>query len=220
MICRVLTHPRVPIISSFENHSQEDEMVKDQNINSTHLDVMSTNICSNVTHDQSVAYLTNGNICDKLTDMSPLESVANQQSTSNTNNENVTETSEEPQCVTPELAGKMQRNEEMISEVVSVAFQNMGEKTISHENNNMKQILPEGIKEVENTSRDECLSEIFSVSIPPEKRRKTENVTSQETFSSTKCSDEILEPTQVCEEDMLEKGEVTICSKCVYKLFR
>jgi hypothetical protein len=151
MICHVLIHPRVPIISSSINLSQEQEIVDKQNNgklqNTMHMNDLPGNVEINVDSDQrlttksgqsdgNIANENNESTLEKMRDSvhsttsSTLDSTANEPSTSNNSSlnkdENTLELSTETQHDdTSEIAGgTRQPNEEITPNVDLVEKEN------------------------------------------------------------------------------------------------
>ena len=210
MMCHVLIHPRVPIISSFR--SSPGQQKNDEQNNVTQKDSESAQRDVNFGHGIDVEKTTYH--LDSFT-LSTSKMNTDEQSTSNKslNKHNTLKLSKEIQHETEELEEEPgQQSEEITKTCVVVAKENevireISEATITENDNNIKRRLPEEFKERTNETT-EGLSEIRD-DIPPEKRHKIqESSTTEGGVLNNIDRDKITESIKILEEGMLELNEV------------
>lgn len=211
MMCHVLIHPRVPIISSFRSSSGQEKNDKQNTVTqkdseSAQRDV---NFGDGINVEKTTYHL------DSFT-LSTSKMNTDEQSTSNKslNKHNTLILSKEIQHETEELEeGPGQQSEEITKKCVVVEEENeviheISEATITKNDNNIKRRLPEEFKERTNETT-EGLSEIVNDDIPPEKRHKIQkSSTTEEGVLNNNDKDKITESIKILEEGMLESNEV------------
>lgn len=216
MMCHVLIHPRVSIISSTKSLSELETNDKQNNIEQEDTE--------SPTKTSGQRDMNFGNGIDVEETISPSDSLTlptsrrneDEQSTSNNslNKDDTVNLSKEIQHGTEELEEETGRQREEITiRGVSVEQENeilheIPEQTITEHENSIKRRLPEEFKERTNEII-EGLSEIVSDDIPPEKRHKIQDANSTKE-GVVNNNDKIKESIKILDGEMLEPNEVII----------
>ena len=210
MICQVLIHPRVPIISC-RNLLQEQEVdnVQKNVADNTHVNGLQKEVEMNDGSDDEP--LGDGNKDSKtMRDYfhpPPLSNLNNEQSSSTaglpTKDRNTSNLSKETQLDTSEQKESERKESEQRNEEV----QEIPDQAVSENEDNIKRALPKEFEE-ENTNED--LSVGVGDSILPEKRRKTEDGRTSYTGENVlNNNDSIAESTKIFERNF-ESEEVIV----------
>ena len=216
MMCHVLIHPRVSIISSSRSLAEQETNDKQNNVGQEDTEFPAkTSAQSLINFGSGIDVEETIYPSDDFT-LSTSKSNVNGQSTSNNslNKDNTVTLSKEIQHGTVELDDETgQQNEEITKKGVLVEHE-IPEQTITENKNNIKRRLPEEFKESTNEIT-EGLSEIVSDDIPPEKRHKIQDASGTEEGVLNN-NDKIRESTKILDGEMLESNEVfstRVCSK-------
>ena len=212
MVCQVLIHPRVPIISC-GNFLQEQETVDMPNnslANNAHVNNLQKHVEMNVDDDQSFGIENNALVAEKNShDTSTSLILNNEQSSATINSltkdKNISESPKETQADTPELAEESGQRDPAVHEIPDEA--------VRENEDNIKRTLPEEFEEVTHKMSTTGEVPLVDVSdpIPPEKRRKTQNERTSYTGGNVLNNNDRNEgKTEIFEEKKLESGEVIL----------
>lgn len=222
MMCHVLIHPRVAIISSsFRNNITP---------NSTNINDFQENIEVNIGTDQPIT-----RTCEQLkedfsqenseqivektrnavhrTSSYSTDNIAQASSRSSSANDKDAALSDaETQHGSLELVRNTQNNRKEITHAIvdDNENENVHEgKTITKQYDNVKRSLPEDFEESKNKLSSECSSEVFGDSISTAKRRKTQDISTKSNVEENVLNNNDRETAKTVRTELLESGEVS-----------